>query len=359
MHSIPQAMTWEFLRRGGWWFLAAMLFMISFPALVLGSLQRDGALNPQEPAIGSLHFVLSLSQQLAFSIVVFHAHGYPGRLYAWPVPTPTLVLWQLVPGMGALLLMTLATTGFINLLFGVGWPLWGPALFIAASWPAYQAVVWLTYRRPFRMMAGLALVGFGLGLWITYRYGGAFGSPRQMWQEVTPGECLALAAVVVVAYWAAVIGVARDRRGDANGSSRLSEWIDGLEASGRAATRPLGTPARAQLWSEWQQKGWIMPILEIMLMLIALGIWLWNGLPMNDLHEGLIGVGMFIPIIGVIIGLVIGSTAPGDGKTGMVPFLATRPLTDPALAGAILRTVAGSVLLTWVCWSAVRGLALC
>src|SRR5262249_3965474 len=130
---------------------------------------------------------------------------------------------------------------------------WWPALLLAAWVACTQAVCWTLVRAPL-----LRLVGVILGLpsvalapalvWATYRLAGTV-------PPVALGPC----AVIVAAYAVAVVGVARDRRGDRLGWAWLARLL--LRAVPRLASRQRSfvSPLAAQRWLEVRRHAWLLP----------------------------------------------------------------------------------------------------
>ncbi len=102
LRSIPLAMTWDLWQRGKWLFLAAVLGAAAYTGMLFGIMGTEGALASQEPSILNLHVVLMLLNGMFFGVAVINAQGSPTRLYVLSLaPTFTLVVWRLIPGMGA------------------------------------------------------------------------------------------------------------------------------------------------------------------------------------------------------------------------------------------------------------------
>ena len=133
MPSIPRALTWELLYHGRWSLLAAFLGANGLPLLLMSALSADGAFDPAEPALVMIHFVLLQMSGLIFGAAVYGAQGHAWRLYAWPVTTPTLIFWRMLPAMLLVAAQSVFTAALINSLFHAAWPMWGPALFLAAA----------------------------------------------------------------------------------------------------------------------------------------------------------------------------------------------------------------------------------
>src|SRR5579864_4186447 len=117
MRSIPLAMTWEMLHRGRWLLIGAVLAVNSLPVLVLTALRHEGGVDPGDPSLLMMHIVMTQCNMLAFGAAVLAVQGNPARLYAFPIPTTTLVTWQLLPGMAIIALQSLASTAALNALF--------------------------------------------------------------------------------------------------------------------------------------------------------------------------------------------------------------------------------------------------
>jgi hypothetical protein len=71
-----------------------------------------------------------------------------------------------------------------------------------------------------------------------------------------------------------------------------------------------------------------------------------------ELLHGCFGFGTGLAPIAAIVGLVVGHLDLAGANLECDSFLATRPATNAALAGALLRTAAASLLVTWVLWCA-------
>ena len=151
--------------------------------------------------------------------------------------------------------------GRVNAVLDLGWPLWGPSLFLAVALAATQAVLWLTFKSAWSLF-GFAAVGSVLGIWYRSRYGSAFSQPTRLWQEVTPGEVLTMLSATLVAIYGACVAISRDRCGEALSSPRLRAWAELLRSG--AASRPSFQHSRrgAILVRMATQKGALCPALS-------------------------------------------------------------------------------------------------
>jgi len=350
MRSIPLAMTWEFLQRGKLLLPAAALSATVLPGLVFGALQFDGALDLEEPSLINIFFVFTLLGGLILGAAVMHAQGRPARLYAFPVPTPTLVIWHLVPGMAALVLMSLASSTALNVLLDLGLPLWGPALFLAVALAATQAVLWLTEKSVWCLFA-FATVWAILGIWYQSRYGAAFSQPTRLWLEVTSTDVLTILAAAGIAIYGATVAISRDRCGEALTSPRLRAWFERIFDPAPRAGLPFRNGAQAQFWYEWRQKGPALPAAVVLCLIVGFGCWLIFSRVPRNLVDGLVGLGAMLSAIGVVAGIITGNTGPDDANYAVGQHLATRPITDTELARTILKTAGLGVTLAWVIWA--------
>jgi len=354
MRSIPAALTWEIFARGKWNLLGAFLTGNALPMLLLTALFRDGAIDPEERSMITIHVTMLLVNATMFGAVLCSAMGHPSRLSAFPAPSWVVVAWQLLPAMVAIALECLLTTVVFNVLFKVNWPLWGPALFIAVALAACVAMFWLTDKSPWYFFVLGIPVLTGGGIWFHSRYGMIFQNEAaaHMWREVTAGDALTMLAMAGISYYVAVLGAARSRCGEFLGTPEFFRWLGRLLDPAPAVGLPFRTSAAAQFWFEWQQKGWALPIIVIFALPFGFVMWgLFNRNP-QTLFELATAAGALLPLGGVIVGLIFGNCGSSNEKIEMGHFMAARPMTSPELSRTMLKTAGISVLFAWIVWAA-------
>lgn len=353
MNSLPAALTWELFARGRWALPAAALGSLALPVLLLSALSHEGALVADDGSTLLLQMIFVQFNALIFGGNIIGLQWDMSRLYGVPASTARLVTWRLLPAMLAMAVETVAWTAAINALFHLDWPLWGPALGSAVVVAVAAAGIWLPGKSRWVIFL-LTLSGAALGLWFNSRYGAVFGGPVHLWSTVTPVEILTLAAIAAIAWRLAVIGVARNRRGEPPFSLGFAAWLDRLFERTPGERPAFATRERAQFWYAWRH-GWLAPGVVVGSLLIGLVGTLIACLDgefwASTLLQGVYSCIMLVLIAAIISGAALGNlSARGDLVMGQ--FLATRPLTCSELARAILRTAAISLLLAWVVWAA-------
>ena len=351
MRSIPLAMIWEYWHRGKWVFPGAILTAIAVPGSVFGMLLYEGVLELNDSAVLNIHHIQVIIDGLIFGAAVIYAQGRPARLYALPVPTSTLVAWHLIPGMVAMLLMSVISTAALNGVLGSEWPLWGVALFMAVAFAATQSVMWLTEKSIWAVFA-VSAVGAALGIWFRSRYGGPFSPPTHLWLSVSPGEIATMLTGAGLAWCAATVAIARDRCGEALTSPRFRAWFERICDPAPALGAPFRSPAQAHFWFEWRQKGVALPAAAVMGLAAGFGCWLIFSRNPQQLFNGVIGCGALLCACGLIIGMVMGNVGTNDVDFEMGHFLATRPMKSTEMAYLILKSGGLGVLMAWLIWGA-------
>jgi hypothetical protein len=352
--NIPLALTWETLSRGRWYLPAGALLANAASMLILTLLHHGGGIDRDDQALIIMHIVLTQFNAFVFGTAVFLAQGRPERLFAWPVPNARLVAWHLLPAMALVFVEMVASTALLNLAFDVAWPIWGPALFGAVLLASVDVVLWLTQRNAW-LIAGLTLASGLLGFWFKSRHGPMFGQPTHYWHYLTPGEVATLLLATVVIYFVGVGAIARSRRGDSPWSLGILAWIERLLAA-PAVGQALRGPAAAQFSFEWRRKGWLMPAIVVLAMLVGLTVWFISVRDPRELLGGLLGIGMLLLWMGIPGGLIIGKTGHDERHFAMGQFVATRPMTSGDIARVLLKTAIGSALVAWCIWATAAGL---
>jgi len=363
MQSAVAALARDFARRRWWRLLQVQAAGLGVAVMVYSAILRSG---PLDPAAGrSLHFVLLWILFVAMGGASLATAGDVARFYLLPLSHFAIATATMVPCLCCVWASYVFTAMTLNKLFGVGWLVWGPALFLAAALGAIQAATRLTGNGRIARLAAWSLIAIPFEGWLRARYGGGdFLNPKAMWTTVSADEWLSMMTALVVEYGVIGYGIARDRCGEGplleTPARRASEGIferSTIPSLARRAdvlgtSRPFSSPAAAQFWFEWRQKGLILPgTLAAFALFVVTAYFLRvfrNG--EYELLHLCLGYGLSLGPIAVAVGLVAGHVelAPANAECGT--FLGTRPMTNGGLSRALWKTLAASLLLTWGLW---------
>ncbi len=359
MRSIPAALTWELFARGKWNMLGAFLTGNALPMVLLSAMFREGAIDPEDRSMITIHVTMLLVNATMFGAVLCAAMGNPLRLSAFPAPSWVIVAWQLLPAMVVIALECVLTTAIFNAIFRINWPLWGPAMFIAVALAACAAMFWFTEKSPwYFFILGIPVLTGG-AIWFYTRYGVLLqkDAAAHMWREVTAADALTMLAMAGASYYVAVLGASRSRYGEYLGTPEFLHWLGRLLDPAPAVGLPFRTQEASQFWFEWRQKGWALPVIVMFVLPAGFVMWgLFNRNP-HELFTAATAAGALLPVAGLIVGLIFGNSGASSEKIEMGHFMATRPMTSPDLSRTMLKAAGISVLFAWVVW-AVAYLAL-
>lgn len=359
--SAGYALTWEYWRRGMRWFVPAIVGLtIGFLLLSLpfhraaaagfgwaevGAQLRNVSTTPFRFWIG---FVLAIASWTAMR-----------RHYTLPVATATLVGWSLMNGALAAAAVYAGTALAINGALSADWPVLMPALGAAAIYVAFQAVFW--WIGPSRGVYGVLAVILAVALAVASdlhllpltRF--SVFRAAWAWAQTAAGSLVLSIGTILLAYAAAVNGVARDRRGEAWSLEWLGRWCNSLadavsRRSRRRAHWRFRSPESAQFWLEWRGKGRLLPLCVAG---IVCGVWVFPAVASLEPYDvsalvvSLTATSVFLsPLIGVFLG-----AGSGGFEFDMKSFAATRPMSDSGLAAAVLRSTAlalGTAATLWL-----------
>jgi hypothetical protein len=342
--------------------------------IVLGLLLGEAVLSAVLPPYCSIDvaqvavFVvlcLTMPPSVMYLLVVF-CHGAEGTdvlaresclppgLFRLPVHTGSLVVWPMVYGAAVAVLMWLFTAWFILrpwlALLGDSVPLLWPAMVATASLAWIQALLWTPFG--LRGLRLLLLSALPLGL---IAAPGISVYINRYWQGdrtagISEGYVAAMyAGLTLVAWPLSYAGVKHARHGD------VPDW-GGLLKRLRLLARWLPprqtlfvSAARAQAWFEWRLTGHTLATMTSLVLPFSL-------MPLLLARNDFIPTGqtllsaLALPVL--LAGLAGGW--PGTGrnrwvqdKSGMMPFIATLPMSTADLIGAMLKAAAWSTLAAW------------
>lgn len=376
MRSMPQALLWETASHGRWAHLSIFFIAIMLPLLVYGALSEI-AFDPkmQEFLALQVGFLQIVLVQLAFGVA--YAQGPLSRLYPLPISTNSIVAWHMFSGAVILALEISAAACLFNTLFGVNWPILGPALFAFAAWSALQVLMSVTSLQslPAIILGGTPAVL--LCFWLNWRYGCYFSPPKHYWSEITPSDVVTLLGAFGICYVIATYSVGLARCGERIPSLGIGKWLEKkweLFVSSRTAPPPFRSAAAAQFWYEWQVKGVAHPLMTFIILAVTVTIGLGGMylqlISLEAFCKAVLVIGGLIPLLacasGLFLGLEVDSNSAGQRDTqfgdsiaelqiesGMGCFLNSRPFSSRAFANATWRTAAQSSLIAWLMWAAV------
>lgn len=360
MRSVEVALAADYARRGIWIIPVILLAITALPLWLFVAFRFDGVLAPESRESVVLHGTLTLLIGFGASIAVFQSQGKLARHFIRPISVSRLVACQMALGIVTIVGMYAIAAAVLNL-GGAGWPVIGPALFLATVLACSLAAIWSLEGSILLQLLGCIATSTPLVIWFSRCYGAAFMGWDRMWLNPTAGEALTLVSIMLAAFGVAIVGVSRVRRGDVIDLSALIQWLD-RQLAGRFAARSFATPRAAQDWCEFRQKMTLAPPLLLAgFLLFILALWVFNWF--MDTAEMLeitrtMPLVFTVVIIPLVFGLVAGNCGHEGGKHGMRFVLATRPMTDTFLAFAILRNCCTVLLLSWATWIVGYGLIL-
>jgi hypothetical protein len=359
MRSPSQALVWELGYRHRWALAAALAYLAVLVALC--------HILPVRDLVPDARFGLGVGGSVPLLLAMLYvvaafSHGFesdvegpdsclPARLFALPVRTTVLVAWPMACGTLAVVLLWLSVARFVLRPCGVEVPLLWPALLLAAFTAWAQALLWMPFGLPWLRLAvsTVLLSVFALAPELTLG-----------WLGLSPAACAAVfAGLVPLAYGAAVLGVARARRGDGLGWAWLPELRRRAEQLLPYRRRPFATAAGAQLWCEWRRHGTGLPlVVACLLPLFVLGMA--RGQANAIFTLVLLIMTLMTPVlIAGLAGTLVGKhNSLVRDYYGVPAFTATRPLTSGSLIAAKLKAAALATLVTWLLVASVVTLTL-
>jgi hypothetical protein len=323
--------------------ISALLYRFLFTAGGAGELRALSALLPAV-SLGSLALFLAYDEaepRLASS-------GFPSRTFLLPVRSSLLVGIPFCGGMLAIASFYLAWALVIFRPIDIVLPLAWPALLAAFALAGSQTIAWsLGSSRGVRLFAYTILALLLFGLCVVMSDILPLGLPIATIHRVF---FVALPVVLVGLYGIAVAVVSRSRRG---------EWPPQLRPTmgrRRNRTEPAGwpsmpipadtSPARAQLWYEWRQHGTLIPTYSTLLLMIIMLVA--SAAQGDDLPMQLLLVAGVPACVCGAVGPSLARGSAWSSNLAVPQLLATRPLSNAALASAKLLILGFGIIVAWL-----------
>jgi hypothetical protein len=340
------AIGWEMARRHRWGFGALAAYVI---ALAMAGALRTTITTTEDDGVFALTLVVPLTWALFYLLAVFcfgitgdlsrRESIYPARMFTLPVSTAALSTVPMMLGTVVVMSLWLAVGMFVR------WPSWidvpflWPAFFAAAFLAWTQALMWMPYGLPgFRPFIAVALLITGDAIVIL-----------AIELKVPESTMVAVMATLVpLAYLTGYQALTLARRGG------VADWRErfgsGAGTRSRSRGRHFASPAAAQLWLEWRQRGRSLPVLVAIVLPFELGLLFMRGMDASPrtVYYALLAVLLTPRLMAAYVAVSFRSANPHEGDPHAMPhFMAARPMSSSGLVGAQLGAAALSTLVTW------------
>lgn len=350
MRSPAAAFAWELRRRHRWGLIAVGAFLVTASILRLALNTPARAMTVDNGEVFAVMVVVPLTAMFLYCLGAFtfgHTGDlaarqsiFPARYFTLPVSSPALAGWPMLYGTTVVAVLWLVTSPLLPWPAGIRVPVVWPALAIASLLAWSQALTWMSY--PVR---GLRVVFTILCLAVVETI--VFVALHFRTSE--PVMVGILAPQIPLAYLVARAAVTRARSGD------IPDWGGVLAGARRRVAvmrgrRPaFASPARAQLWFEWQRYGWSLPAFVAILLPFELALlWVSGDAPVIVGYI-LAGVALTPPFGASFSAAAVRKSSASSVETyGVTPFIGTRPATSAALVGAKLHMAMWSTAVAWV-----------
>jgi hypothetical protein len=345
--QIAATLAWEFWACGWAWIVSAPLLAMSLPCLIFVAISwRDPTFRLGEIS-DQFQFPLYWTSLIMLGPSVLSALGKPQHRYTLPAANFLIVSTLMACAMATVFVQYAVIALSLNALFDLGWPVLGPSLLAAVLVAWCQAMMWSTSNSTgLQILAcalSAALLGIGIVVW---------GPPNGSWMaplfSVGAWHLSSFAVAAVICVTVGTFGFSKVRAGAGFDVRPIIDWLSRAAMLRSESERaPFTSPARAQFWLEWTERGRFLPagtaILGLVLLTIALFVPRRDG---SDLAGAFLAF-FFAPLS--VIGIFFGSRSK-LGEFGN--FSGSRPLSDGKVAGAILKSFTLSLITSAVVWLA-------
>ena len=363
MSAITATLAWEFWNLARFRMLSALIGVATMNVLFyqLVSLVISPAPGLPESAQANLFVAVFFVDVVLIVIVLLRSRDADSpngmaldtRAFLLPLRTWQLVLAKMffmVVAAGVLwvAVSTVTLTVTSSALTGEIWPMLGPALVAAIFTAIGLAIFWLPLQPKLLKWAVAFVMLMGPMFWTGDRFTrNPVDQATQIWSSVAAAELATLVGFLLAAYGIAVFGTVQARRGATLGFSNLGEIADTLTHRWRrTVSGTFRSPATAQVWFEWRQKGWTVPLIVACLLVGAAILMGRHGEDsvLRALSVLLVGLLFYVPLM---IGCLTGGLSQSSRDVSIDLFRASRPLSDTGLANAALKAGTLSFFATW------------
>ena len=345
MSAIIRAVTWEFYRQNRWWVGLSLCIILG-----LGGMYYNDPLPIYDTEEQITHFTVFIYEMIAACFFLYASQynkrkgrmGFPEHLFIKPVSIRLIAVIQLPLAIGLGILLYLATSLCFYWATEIRWPLALPCLYLAASILFMQAMGWTLPAEP-----ALQILSICIGILVLC---------GQYYHDLHTGthamRVWGLVLFMGISVWLAITGAALDRR-----SQRLSLLILWNKlARALLVLLPWRTctdtsPQKTLFWFHWMRKGWVIPFLSLLLMVLGYILCLIEWDSRAEFIEGYF-TGIFI--LHVVIFPLLSALIVCQQETrnqGMPVYISCLPVKHQTMIKIYLKCTLISLALSWLIYA--------
>jgi hypothetical protein len=270
--------------------------------------------------------------------------AFPRHMMVLPLSARALAMTPMLYGIAFMAGLWLVVSEFALVPLGAPFPGTWSVLTVAAAVAWLCATSWTPFWFPFGRV--IACVG-GLSAIVAFTIATRVYSVPE-WIIVT-----GLLTATALAFWMAISGVARARRGDGT----VSPWASRRTAGAKPTPllNPFVSAERAQIWFELRHNCTMVALFVLGMMMLALPL-LWESNQHIDLVDfyfvpvSFLATGLFLVLPFLLFTIAAGTFAKPDAwkDTRTAPaFLTARPMSDNFLVLAKIKATTLTILSIW------------
>ena len=341
MTAIVRVITWEFRRENRWWIVLAILAILG-----LNSLLYRTALPKYDSEDQILQFTIFVLEMGLIGMFLCTGQynkaksrlGFPEHLFTKPVRMRFVTGLRLTLAVAIAVLLYLLTAAAVYWTTGMIWSIVPACLYMTACVMFLHAMAWSLPAEP-ALQILLSTMGY-LVLCMLY-YDDLHSGPQaaRLW---------GLLISIVLCAGLAIAGATLDRRSQRLDLSSLWDRIThALTACLPWRRCACTSPERALFWFHWIRKGWVLPGLSALAMILGFGLswipWAHRSQVITDYFMVIFFAHAFAlpPLLGLIL------CQQETRNQGLATYLGTLPVPNRAMLTAYLKGCLASLVLAW------------
>lgn len=340
MTAILRAITWEFWRENRWWIIVSVTAILGLGSLVYNDPLNEYDTNQIVP------ITAFFTEILAFGILICVTQcdkkkgrlGFPEHLFIKPVRMRSVALIRLGLAVFTAMSLYLLTAGLFKWATHMAWPIVLPCLYMTACILFLHAIAWSLPAVP-ALQIVFSTIGL-IVLCVCY-----FDDQHSNDFSNVPGLLIFMALCTGLA----LKGAALDRRSQ---RLRLTTLWNRIVLAATAClpwkTCTDVSPQGALFWFHWIRKGWIVPAVSLILMILGYVLtWAVSWSDPRDFIMLYFTCVFLFHLVGMPLLVSFVTCQQETQNQGLSTYTGSLPVTNRELLLAYLKASLASLIMSW------------